>query len=122
MTAEQGVRWSGRNAVVTMPTEIDLTNSASLDDLLAGVAAQSPATITVDLTGTSFCDSAGINVLVRAHHLAAGNGGELRIALGESPVARIIQLVGLDQIMPIYPDVQQSLEAPGPKNAPRSRG
>lgn len=111
MTApDQGVRWSGRHAVVTMPDEIDLTNSGDLDELLAGVIAQSPEAVTVDLTGTTFCDSAGVSVLARAHQLVTASGGELRIALGRSPVTRIIQLVGLDQIVPVYPDVQRSLD------------
>jgi anti-anti-sigma factor len=119
---EQDVRWSGRHAIVTMPTEIDLTNAADLDGLLAAVAAQSPEAITVDMAGTSFCDSAGINVLARAHQLAAEHGGELRIALGDSPVARIIQLIGLDEIVPVYRDVQQSLESAGPGSVPSVGG
>src|SRR5208282_4405150 len=110
MTApDQDVRWSGRHAIVAMPDEIDLTNSGDLNDQLVAVIAQSPETITVDLTATTFCDSAGISVLARAHQLATADGAELRIALGHSPVTRIIQLVGLDQIVPVYPDVQHSL-------------
>jgi anti-anti-sigma factor len=114
---DQDVRWSGRHAVVTMPDEIDLTNSGDLNAQLAAVIAQSPQTLTVDLTATTFCDSAGIGVLARTHELAAASGGELRIALGHSPVARIIQLVGLDQIVPVYPDVQHSLDADAPSGA-----
>jgi len=111
MTApDQGVRWSGRHAIVTMPDEIDLVNSGDLNEQLAAVIAQSPETVTVDMTATTFCDSAGISVLARAHELATASGGELRIALGHSPVARIIELVGLDQIVSVYPDVQHSLD------------
>jgi anti-anti-sigma factor len=109
---EQDVHWSGRHVVVTMPDEIDLTNSGDLDDLLAAVAAQCPEVMTVDLTATEFCDSAGVSVIAHAHRLVTANGGELRIALGQSRVARIIQLIGLDQIVPLYRDVQQSLDAP----------
>lgn len=109
---EQNVRWSGRHAVVAMPTEIDLANAPDVDDLLAAVAARSPEVITIDLTATEFCDSAGINVFARAHGRAAADGEELRIALGDSPVARILRLVGLDQLVPVYRDVQQSLETP----------
>jgi anti-sigma B factor antagonist len=118
MTApDQDVRWSGRHAIVTMPDEIDLTNSGGLNEQLAAVIAQSPQMVTVDMTATTFCDSAGISVLARAHQLATDNGGELRIALGHSPVARIIQLVGLDQVVPLYPDVQHSLDAGAPSGA-----
>jgi anti-anti-sigma regulatory factor len=59
-----------------------------------------------------FCDSAVVRALARAHGLAATGGSELRLALGDSPTARIIQLTGLDQIMPVYRDVQESLATP----------
>jgi anti-sigma B factor antagonist len=121
---ERDVRWSGRHAVVTLPAEIDVTNTSSVEDMLAAVAAQSPEVMTVDLTATVFCDSAGVHALARAHQLAAASGGELRLALGDSPVARIIQLIGLDKIVPVYSDVQQSLETPrtGPESSPAPAG
>jgi anti-anti-sigma factor len=83
-----------------------------VSELLAAVAAQAPDVITADLTGTTFCDSAGAYAIARASELAAARGSELRLALGGSPAARIFQLIGFDQIVPIYPDVQQSLDIP----------
>jgi anti-sigma B factor antagonist len=118
---EQGVRWSGRHAVVTIPTEIDITNASDVSDVLAAVIGQSPEVITADMTATTFCDSAGVSALARAHVLAAASGSELRLALGGSPAARVIQLIGLDQIVPLYHDVQQSLATPreqGPDSRP----
>jgi anti-sigma B factor antagonist len=96
-----------------------MTNSSDVSDLLAAVAGESPEVITADMTATMFCDSAGVNALARAHELAAACGSELRLALGDSPAARVIQLIGLDQIMPLYRDVQQSLATP--RNGPDSR-
>jgi sigma-B regulation protein RsbU (phosphoserine phosphatase) len=109
---ERDVHWSGRHAVVTMPAEIDITNASGVTDLLAVVAGESPEVITADMTATMFCDSAGVSALARAHELAAAGGAELRLALGGSPAARVIQLIGLDQIVPVYRDVQQSLATP----------
>jgi anti-anti-sigma factor len=109
---EQEVRWSGRHAVVTMPAEMDITNASGVSDLLAAVAGESPEVITADMTATVFCDSSGVNALARAHELAAASGSELRLALGGSPTTRIIQLIGLDQIVPVYHDVEQSLATP----------
>ena len=83
-----------------------------MSDLLAAVAGQSPEVITADMTATMFCDSAGVNALARAYELAAASGIELRLALGDSPATRVIQLIGLDQVMPLYRDVQQSLATP----------
>ncbi len=101
--------WSGRHAVVSMPEEIDVTNAPGLAAMLAAVAGQSPEVITADLTATGFCDSAGVEVLTRASQLAASRGAEFRLALGDSPVARIFQLTGLDAVIPLFRDVGHSL-------------
>jgi anti-sigma B factor antagonist len=119
---ELHVSWSGRHAVVTMPEEIDLGNSGSVGEQLNAVAGQSPALVTADLTGTVFCDSAGVYVLTRAYELVIANGGELRLALGDSPVARIFELTGLDKLMPVYRDVQQSQDTPRAGPPPESGG
>jgi anti-anti-sigma factor len=89
-----------------------------VDEQLKAVAGQTPDLITADLTGTVFCDSAGVYVLTRTHELVAAKGGELRLAIGDSPVARIFELTGLDQIMPVYRDVQQSLDTPRAEPGP----
>ena len=118
------MRWSGRHVVVTMPTEIDAANSAAVTAQLAAVLSERPGLITADLTSTTFCDSAGVRAVARAGEQSAASGTELRIALGDSPVARIFQLTGLDQVMRVYRDVQQSVDTPrpgaqpGPRSAP----
>jgi anti-sigma B factor antagonist len=97
---------SGRHVVVTAPAEIDLVNAPDLSDQLTA-ACRSPHVVIVDMTATTFCDSAGVRALARAWELAARSGGELRLAIGSSPVQRILQLTGLDQVVPVYRDVQQ---------------
>ncbi len=74
------------------------------------------------MTGTVFCDSAGVRVIGSAHKLAAAGSSEMRLVLGRSPVARILQITGLDQLMPVYPDVLESLATPrsGPDGKPAS--
>jgi anti-anti-sigma factor len=115
---EPHVAWSGRHAVVTMPAEMDITNATGISDQLAAVTGQSPEVITADMTATVFCDTSGVHALTRAHELAAASGSELRLALGGSPAARIVQLLGLDQIVPVYHDVEESLATP--RNRPDS--
>jgi anti-sigma B factor antagonist len=111
---EQGlvITWSGRHAIVTMPAEIDLINAGHVGDQLSALLSGSPDVVTVDMTATTFCDSAGIREFARAHRQAAVSGAELRLAVGDSPVRRILQLTGLDQVLPLYDDVRQSLTAP----------
>jgi anti-sigma B factor antagonist len=109
---ESAVSWSGGHAVVILPAEMDLSNSGEVCDLLLSVIRQDPDTITADLTRTTFCDSAGIHAIVRANRQARSRGTELRLAVGESPVNRVFVLAGLDQIMPVYRNVQQSRDTP----------
>ncbi len=114
------IRWSGRHAMVTMPEEIDVISAPDVAELISAAAAGSPEVITVDLTATVFCDSAGVEVLARAREVAAARGVDFRLALGGSPVARILQLTGLDEVMPLYRDVPHSLATPAarPGRAP----
>jgi anti-sigma B factor antagonist len=100
---DSAVHWTGSHVIVTMPDEIDVTNAEDVYDLLAAVLAKSPTTVTADMTATSFCDSAGLSALSRGQQLVSDHGAELRVALGDSPVRRIFQLTGLDQIVTIAP-------------------
>jgi phosphoserine phosphatase RsbU/P len=109
---ELPVAWSGHHAVITMPDEIDAANSAGVAARLSAVIGRSPGVMTADLTGTVFCDSTGIRVLARARELAAAAGIQMRLAVGDSPVTRMLQLTGLDRLMPPYRDARHSLAAP----------
>jgi phosphoserine phosphatase RsbU/P len=109
---ELPVAWSGRHAVAAMPEEIDAANSAGVADQLSAVISRSPDVVTADLTATVFCDSTGIRALARACDLAAAAGAEMRLAVGDSPVTRMLQLTGLGQLMPLYRDARDSLAMP----------
>ena len=89
--------------VVTAPAEIDVTTAGQLRAVLAAWAARGHTTVVVDLTGTQFCDSAGLSVLVRAHKQAQAAGGELRVILPASgSVPRIFTVTGIDQWIPHF--------------------
>ncbi|MET9800435.1 STAS domain-containing protein [Streptomyces sp. NPDC006368] len=76
--------------------------------LLSRDGATAPRTV-VDLSGVTFMDSSGINVLVAAHRAAGDTQGWLRIAGAQTPVLRVIELVGLDAMIPCHPTVEQAL-------------
>lgn len=96
------------HVVVTAPAEIDMINVADLSSLL-NAACRSTDVITVDMTATMFCDVAGVRALLRAQDLAKTTGGELRLATSSPAVLRVLRLTDLDQTMPVYADVRQSL-------------
>src|SRR5438105_13181591 len=65
------VRWAGRRAVVTLPDEIDVTNSAQVGAALSQALQDGAAVIIADMTGTTFCASDGVKALIDARTTAA---------------------------------------------------
>lgn len=99
------VTWYGRTAVVKLPTEIDLTIADGVREVLLSVLNQGALGLVVDMTATTFCDSAAITALVRAARRAAATGATIRLAATTAPVLRIFSLVGIDQLIDVHPDV-----------------
>jgi anti-sigma B factor antagonist len=111
------VVWLSKVAVVTLPVEIDIANADLVRDDLLSVLNRGAATLIVDMGGTTFCDSAGVNALVRAHKRATANGSEMRLVVGAPAVQRVLAITGVDHLMDMYPSVAASLagaDRPGP--------
>src|SRR5438046_10537396 len=106
---------------VPAPAEIDVTNADWLRSVLLEAACRGHGTFVVDMTGTQFCASAGVAVLVRAHNRALAEGGELRLVIPASAsVLRVFAITGIDQVIPNFADLDEALE-PVPAAAPRPR-
>lgn len=95
--------------VVATPEEIDITNAAGLRTALAEATARGRGTLVVDMSGTQFCDSSGIHILVRAHKRARAAGGELLLVLTAATVLRIFAITGIDRIIPSFPSLAEAL-------------
>jgi anti-sigma B factor antagonist len=95
--------------VVTAPEEIDISNAEALAVALLEAAADGHATFVVDLTRTRFCDTAGLNVLVRGHKRALAEGGELRLVIPRVPVLRAFAVAGVDRAIPHFATVDEAL-------------
>ncbi|MFE2586701.1 STAS domain-containing protein [Streptomyces sp. NPDC059378] len=79
--------------------------------LLSADSTMSPLRIVLDLSGVTFMDSSGINVLITAHRKACDAQGWLRIAGAQEPVLRLLRMVGVDTLISCYPTVEQALTA-----------
>jgi anti-anti-sigma factor len=102
---------AGTPAIVALPVEIDLTNhavaAASLLDALDNLGL-----VIADMTGTTFCDSAGLRMLLNAHQHASASGSTLRIVIRPgSPVARSLAILGTDRMLPIYASLEDAVRA-----------
>jgi anti-anti-sigma factor len=108
MTAEGvQVRWMGEQAVVTMPAEIDAVNADAVRRAVLAAASQGAAVLIIDMSATTFCDSAGVQVIIDTYRRAAAS--HTRLLLVVTAVRRIFTLVGVDQLIPIYPTLEAAL-------------
>jgi len=101
------VQWVGQHAVITMPAEIDAANADEVRQALLAAATPGTAILIIDMSGTTFCDSAGLKAIIAAHAQAAETGTELRLVA--TAVLRIMTIIGIDQLIPIYPTLEAAL-------------
>jgi anti-anti-sigma factor len=101
--------WSGQTAVVTAAGEIDLTTADGFRDALLSALSDGALGLVVDLTMTTFIDSAGVTALVRATRRAAASGATVRLAVTAQPVLRVLNLVGIDRLIEVHPSVTAAL-------------
>jgi stage II sporulation protein AA (anti-sigma F factor antagonist) len=98
--------------VVTVHGEIDHDVQDVLGQaLMSEDGAAAPLRIVADLSGVTFIDSTGINLLLAAHQHARDAQGWLRLAGTRKPVMQVLQMVGLDTLIDFHPTVEQALHA-----------
>lgn len=89
-------------------------DSASAEALVAELATLVEAgarKLIVDCSRIGYISSYGIAVLVRLHKKLAEGGGDVKLAALDSRVARLIELVGLERIFQIFPNVDAARDA-----------
>ena len=101
--------WSGRTAVVGVSGDIDITNAEGLRDVLLSALNAGAAALVVDMTSTTFLDSAGVTALVRATRRATSTDATLRLVVAGPAVLRVLNLVGIDRLIEVYPSPAAAL-------------
>ena len=95
--------------MIVLPAEIDVTNSDQVGAELMQALDGSAVMLVVDMTETVFCDSSGIQILLRAHRQATAAGTELRLATSNPAVRRVLELTGTDRVIDMYPDLSTAM-------------
>ncbi|MDH6697370.1 STAS domain-containing protein [Streptomyces griseoviridis] len=96
--------------VVALRGELDHAARVDLGDVLHPPGEEAPRTV-ADLSGVTFMDSSGINILIAAHRAAVQSEGWLRVVGAQPSVLRVLELVGLDLVIPCFPTLAQALES-----------
>lgn len=103
--------------IAELPDEIDVTNCDAVEaGLLAAVSA--PGLVIADMTGTAYCDSAGMRMLLAVFDGAYLSGSGFRVAVRPgTSVARMMGLLGMHRILSIHESVEAALPADGAAKA-----
>ena len=78
--------------------ELDLVTVESLRAALDAIPRV--GRLVLDLRGLSFIDSSGLHLLVVLHQRAQRDGSQLSLVAPPAPVDRVIQVCGLDTVLP----------------------
>ncbi len=103
--------------VIALPAEIDMANAEDVGDQLRSALTPGVTIVIADMTSTVFCDSSGIRSLLLAHDHAAARDAQLRLAVPAGHLLQILQLTGLDRLLPIYPRLATALTGESPEQA-----
>jgi anti-anti-sigma factor len=100
----------GNVVVAHVSGEIDASNARWLDDRLRATLTNQADGLAVDLTATTYLDSAGIALLFGL--ASALNQHQQRLALvvaDGSPIARMVRLTGLAEAVPTHATLEAAL-------------
>jgi anti-anti-sigma factor len=99
--------------VITVSGEIDIANAESAEQQIMQAIAGEPTTVTLDLTGLHYIDSAGLWILLRlGPSLTTANiAGEVVIP-ADGPVRRMVETAGVSAAIAVR-------TAPGNRGQPR---
>jgi len=92
----------GSAACITVTGEVDLANAATVEQQILDGIAGTLTTVTLDLTGLRYIDSAGLWILFRlATHLTTAKISGALLVPADGPVRRMIDTAGVAAALPL---------------------
>lgn len=100
--------------VVGFPDQFDISNAGDLAEQMRAAIGPGVSAVVADLTATAYCDSAGLRIIVLAYDWAKADNVELRLAVPPGAPLAVMELIGLDQLLSIYPSLDKALAGQQP--------
>jgi anti-sigma B factor antagonist len=98
--------------VVHVAGEVDMSHEEQLRTELHRAVEADAKGIVVDLTECEFIDSSGIRALLLSREEAKQDGSEtLAVAASSDQILRVLGVMGIDQVIPIKPTVEDAAAA-----------
>ncbi|MFG2331658.1 STAS domain-containing protein [Streptomyces sp. NPDC048604] len=97
--------------VLTLTGELDHDTADPLRTALDEQIEAGAARIVVDCAALTFCDSTGLNALLRARLQAQEAGGRVELADLRPPVNRMFEITGARTVFTVHDDLRAALAA-----------
>ncbi|MFD7553819.1 STAS domain-containing protein [Streptomyces sp. NPDC059835] len=95
--------------VLRLAGVLDHDTAEPLRDALEAVPVEDGTRVLVDFSDVGFCDSTGLNILLRGRLTAEQAGARIELVGLRRPVERMFRITGADEIFPVYADVEEAL-------------
>jgi anti-sigma B factor antagonist len=110
--------WHDEVPVARLHGEVDASNVKEIGDRLRSLLSNRSVAMVVDLSQTTYLDSAGINLLFALGEEMRGRQQRLGLVVSDaSPIARMITLTGLNQSVPVHETLPDALAQAGERDA-----
>jgi len=97
--------------VVSITGDIDLESSPKLRDFLKPKSVKKTPALLLDFAGVNYIDSSGLATLIEYYQSVQGFKGKLALASLSPRVKNVFEIVRLEQIFSLYPDIPSALAA-----------
>jgi anti-anti-sigma factor len=96
--------------VAAVHGEVDASNVAEVGAAVRALVTNHSSLLVVDLSPTTYLDSAGINLMFALGDELRGRQLSLRLVIKpNSSIARMLAITGLDKTYPTFPSVEAAL-------------
>ncbi|HET6454164.1 MAG TPA: STAS domain-containing protein [Armatimonadota bacterium] len=99
--------------IVSLPGEIDISNVKEFIALLDDAAAKSPDGFIIDLSETTYIDSAGVQAILAAYAKEHAEHRKLAVVIGNPLIRSVLGVVHLEQLpgVLVFDDLQAAKQA-----------
>lgn len=97
--------------VLEITGELDYVHASELREQVATLDVRPGQWIVLDLAGMKFLDSSGITALIAARNHALAAQAGIALAAVPARTLRVLRMIGLDQVFPLYPDCETAVLA-----------
>jgi anti-sigma B factor antagonist len=104
-------RQDGDAVILSIAGTVDMAAAPPLAEHVREVLRRRPPLTIFDLTDVDFLASAGMSVIMEADRIISEAGASFRVVADGHVTARPMQLMGIDDLLEIYPTLDAALRA-----------